>query len=268
MKKRSYLITLLCTTLIRAQRTRIDTTTQPNDLETPPKAFPSPPSKAFVHRLYNSRTSGLSPSPVTHTNTATPREPECHTISVLTPLQRHSQTLLSYFSAELLSLLPASILQLVRTFQQPPGCTPTTCPPAGTSSPTTLKQSHYPLLEPEILHSATNLGSLHSSSSTIDITCVSNNVKSLHTGVSDAIHNSDNDELLLIEETFLLVLHVLRLADSYRHALTTSEVDPLSKDERNRTDGSGDMPVQSYRNAPTALVDCSDPADSCAKTVT
>jgi hypothetical protein len=151
--------------------TKIDTTTQPNDLEMPPKAF--------VHRLYNSRTSGLSPSPVTHTNTATPREPECHTIPVLTPLQRHSQTLLSSYSVELLPLLPASTLQLVRTFQQPPGCTPTLCPPTGTSSPPTPTHCHYHLMEPEILQLATHLGSLHSSWSTIDITCVSNNAKSL-----------------------------------------------------------------------------------------
>jgi hypothetical protein len=91
-------------------------------------------------------------------------------------------------------------------------------------------------LEPEILHLATHLGSLHSSSSTIDITCVSSNAKSLHTGVSEAIHNSDNDELLLIEETLLLVLHVLRRANSYGRALTTCMVDPLSKDEQNRTE--------------------------------
>jgi hypothetical protein len=144
--------------------------------------------------------------------------PKCNTIPVLTPLQRHSQTLLSSFSAELLSLLPASTLQLVKTFQQPPGCTPTTCPPTGTSSPTTLKHRHYPLLEPEILHLATHLGSLHSSLSTIDITCVSNNVRSLHTGVSEAIHNSEDDALLLVEETLLLVLHVLRRANLYRRA--------------------------------------------------
>ncbi len=146
--------------------TKIDTIAQPNDLEMPPKAPLSPPSKAFVHRLYNSRTSGLSPSPATHTNTATPREPECHTIPVLTPLQRHSQTLLSSFSAELLSLLHASTLQLVRTFQQPPGCTPTTCPPTGTSPPTTLRHRHFSLLEPKILRLATHLGSLYSSLST------------------------------------------------------------------------------------------------------
>ncbi len=123
-------------------------------------------------------------------------------------------------------------------------------------------------MEPEILHLATHLGSLHSFSSTIDITCVSNNVKSLHTGVSEVLHNSDDDDLLLLEETLLLVLHVLRRANSYRRALTTCMLDPLSKDERNRTDGSGDMPVQSYRSVPTALVDCSDPADSCAKAMT
>jgi hypothetical protein len=248
--------------------TKIDTTTHPNNLETPPKAPLSPPSKAFVHRLYNSRTSGLPHSPVTLTNTTTPREPECHTIPVLTPLQRHSKTLLSSFSVELLSLLPNSTLQLVRTFQQPPGCTPSTYLPTGTSPPTTLRHRHYPLLEPEILHLATHLGSLHSSSSTIDITCVSNNVRSLHTGVSEVLHNSDDDDLLLIEETLLLVLHVLRRANSYRRALTTCMLDPLSKDERNRTDGSGDMPVQSYWSVPSALVDCSDPADSCAKTMT
>jgi hypothetical protein len=141
-------------------------------------------------------------------------------------------------------------------------------PPTATSSPTTIKHRHYPLLESEILHLTTHLGSLHSSSSTIDITCVSYNVKSLHTGVSEVLHNSDDDDLLLIEETLLLVLHVLRRANSYRRALTTCMLDPLSKDERNRTDGSGDMPVQSYRSVPTALVDCRDPADSCAKTTT
>ncbi len=205
---------------------------------------------------------------MTHTNTATPREPECHTIPVLTPLQRHSQTLLSSFSAKLLSLLPVSTLQLVRTFQQAPGCTPTTCPQTGTSPPATLRHHHYPLLEPEILHLATHLGSLNSFLSTIDITCVSNNTKSLHTGVSEAIHNTDDDELLLIEETLLLVLHVLRRANSYRRALTTCMIDPLSKDERNWTDGTGDVSVQSYRSVPTALVDCSDAADSCAKTMT
>jgi hypothetical protein len=117
--------------------TKIDTTTQPNDLETPPKAPLSPLSKAFVHRLYNSHTCGRSPSPVTHTNTATTREPKYHTIPVLTSLQKNSQTLFSSFSAEILSLLPASTLQLVRAVQQPPGCTPTTCPPNGTSPPTT-----------------------------------------------------------------------------------------------------------------------------------
>jgi hypothetical protein len=92
------------------EHTKIDTTTQPNDLETPPKAPLSPPSKAFVHRLYNSRTSGLPPSPVLHTNTATPREPECHTIPVLTPLQRHSQTLLSSF------LLNSCLSYLIQLF--------------------------------------------------------------------------------------------------------------------------------------------------------
>jgi hypothetical protein len=93
-------------------------------------------------------------------------------------------------------------------------------------------------------------------------------VRSLQTGVSEAIHNSEDDELMLVDETLLLVLHVLRHANSYRRALTTCMVDPLSKHERNRTDGSRDMPVQSYRSVPTALVDCSDPADSCAKTMT
>ena len=107
---------------------------------------------------------------------------------------------------------------------------------------------------------ATHLGSLHSSLSTIDITCVSNNVRSLQTGVSEAIHNSEDDELFLVEEA--------RRANSYRRALTTCTVDPLSKDEQNWTDGAGDMPVQSYWSVPTALVDCSDPADSCAKTMT
>jgi hypothetical protein len=45
-------------------------------------------------------------------------------------------------------------------------------------------------------------------------------------------------------------------------------VHSLSKDERNLTDGSGDMPVQSSGIVSTALVDCSNPADSCAKTKT
>jgi hypothetical protein len=47
--------------------------------------------------------------------------------------------------------------------------------------------------------------------------------------VSEAIHNSDDDKLLLIEETLLLVLHALRRANSYRRALTTCMVDQLSK---------------------------------------
>jgi hypothetical protein len=59
---------------------------------------------------------------------------------------------------------------------------------------------------------AHNNGTLHQSSPTIDITCVSNNVRSLQIGVSEAIHNSQDDELMLIEETLLLVLRVLRLA--------------------------------------------------------
>jgi hypothetical protein len=93
-------------------------------------------------------------------------------------------------------------------------------------------------------------------------------VRSLHIGESEAIHNSEDDEMMLIEETLLLVLHVLRRAKTYRRALTTCMLDPLSKDEQYLTDGSGDMPVQSSRNVPTALVDCSDPADSCANTMT
>ncbi len=83
--------------------------------------------------------------------------------------------------------------------------------------------------------------------------------------MSEAIHNSEDDKLLLVEETLLLVLHVLHRANSYRRVLTTCMVDPLSKAEQNRTDGSVDMPVQSYWSVPSALVDCSDPADSCAK---
>ncbi len=86
--------------------------------------------------------------------------------------------------------------------------------------------------------------------------------------MSDAIHNSEDHELLLVEETLLLALHVMRRAKSHRHALMTCMVDPLSKDERNRTDGSGDVLVQCYRSVPTALVDCSNPADLCAKTIT
>jgi hypothetical protein len=120
--------------------TKIDTTTQPNNLEIPSKAPLSPPSKAFAHRLDNSRTSGLSPSPVTHTNTAISREPECHTIPVLTPIQRNSQDLLSPFSAELLSTLPTPTLQLVRAFQQLSGCITTTYPPD-------ITHRHYPILE-------------------------------------------------------------------------------------------------------------------------
>ena len=61
---------------------------------------------------------------------------------------------------------------------------------------------------------------------------------------------------------------MLRRAKLYRRALTTCLVDPLLKDERNRTDGSGDMPVQSFASPLNALVDCSNPADSCAKTMT
>jgi hypothetical protein len=41
-------------------------------------------------------------------------------------------------------------------------------------------------------------------------------------------------------------------------SVSSHMVDPLSKDERNRTDGSGDMPVQSFASPPTALVDCSN----------
>jgi hypothetical protein len=86
--------------------------------------------------------------------------------------------------------------------------------------------------------------------------------------VSEAIHNSEDDKLLIVEETLLLVLHVLCSAKSYRLTLTTCIVDPMSKDEKNRTDRSRDIPVQSSRSASTTSVDCSDPADSCAKTMT
>jgi hypothetical protein len=176
-------------------------------LETPPKAPLSPPSKAFAHRLDNSRTSGLlSPSPVTHTNTATSTEPECHTIPVLAPLHRNSQDLLSSFSAKLLSLLPAPTLQLVRAFQQLSGCISTTYYPPDITHPSNAPtHRHYPMLESEILHLANHIGSLHLSSSTIDNTCVSNYVRSLQIGVSEAIHNSEDDELFLVEETLLLV---------------------------------------------------------------
>jgi hypothetical protein len=61
------------------------------------------------------------------------------------------------------------------------------------------------MLESEILHLANHIGSLHLSSSTIDNTCVSNYVRSLQIGVSEAIHNSEDDELFLVEETLLLV---------------------------------------------------------------
>jgi hypothetical protein len=90
-------------------------------------------------------------------------------------------------------------------------------------------------------------------------------VRSLQIGVSEAIHNSEDDELKLVEETLLLVLHVLRRAKSYRRVPATFMVDPLSKDERNLPDGSGEMPVQSSGIVSTAFVDCSDPVDSLCK---
>jgi hypothetical protein len=126
----------------------------------------------------------------------------------------------------------------------------------------------YPILESEILHLANQVGSIHPFSSIIDITCVSYNVRSLQIGVSEVIHNSEDDKLMLVEETLLLVFHVMHRAKSYRRVPATFMVDPLSKDERKRPDGSEDMPVQSSRCLSTALVDCSDPAGSWAKTMT
>jgi hypothetical protein len=131
---------------------KINTTIQANDLETPPKAPLSPPSKAFVHRLDNSRNSDLSPPFLSNTNPATPRAHKCSQSALLPPLQRHSQFLLASLPDAILSLLPDLTLQLVRAFQQPPGYTPTACPPTGTSPTPTPTHRHYPLLEPEILH--------------------------------------------------------------------------------------------------------------------
>ena len=167
-----------------------------------------------------------------------------------------------------LEVIPAPTLQLVRVYQQSSGCITTTCTPDCPSPSTTLRHRHYPLLESEILHLAHHIGTLHQFSTAIDITCVINNVRSLQDGVSEVIHNYQDDDMMLIEETLLLVLHVLRRAKTYRRAPETCIIDHLSKDERNLTDGSGDMPVQSSGSVPTTLVDCSDPADSCAETMT
>ena len=48
--------------------------------------------------------------------------------------------------------------------------------------------------------------------------------------MSEAIQNSEDDELMLVEETPLLALHVLRREKSYRRAPEKGLVDPLSKD--------------------------------------
>ena len=185
--------------------TKIDTTTQLNDLETPSKAPHSPPSKAFVHMLDNSRSSGLYPPFFSNTNPATLQAHECSQSALLASLQRHSQLLLASLPDVILSLLPDPALQPVRAFQQPPGCTPTACPPAGTSPPHTLKYRHYyPLLESEILHLAHHIGSLHSFLPTIDITSVTSNVRALQIGVSEAIHNSEDVELIPVEKRFCL----------------------------------------------------------------
>jgi hypothetical protein len=198
--------------------TKIDTTAQQIDLETPSKAPVSPPSKAFVHRFHNLRCSDLSPSSLHHINSVKHQEHECSQSSVLTPVQKHSQLLLVSLHDDLLSLIPDPILLLVRAFQQPPGCIPTTCPPGCTSPSTKPRHRHYSILESEILNLTHHIGSLHPSSPTIDITCVLNTVRSLQICVSEAIHNSEDDELMLVEETLLLALHVLRREKSYRRA--------------------------------------------------
>ncbi len=75
--------------------------------------------------------------------------------------------------------------------------------------------------------------------------------------MSEAIHNSEDDELMLVEEMLMLVFHVLRRTNVYHCILTTCMVDPLLKDEQNWTDRSRDMPVQSSQIASTTLVECS-----------
>ncbi len=107
--------------------------------------------------------------------------------------------LLFLMSFYLFFLLPAPTLQLVRAFQQPSECIPTPYPPDCTSPPPTLRQRHYPILKSEILHLTHHIGTLHPSSPTIDITCVTINVRSFQIGVDD-----EDNEMMLIEETFCL----------------------------------------------------------------
>ncbi len=61
--------------------------------------------------------------------------------------------------------------------------------------------SHYPIMDSEILDLVHHICTLHPSLPTIDITCALNNVRSLQIGVSEAIQNSQDDELMPIEET-------------------------------------------------------------------
>jgi hypothetical protein len=228
-------ITLLCTTLIRAQHTP-KSTLLPNQT-----TWKCPQKLPFHHLRKPSSTGSTTPAPVAFLLLLrlTPTQPHPGNPSVTQFLcSLHSRGtlrlsslpfLLSFCLSYMLQLfslsepsnnhqgaLPQHALQLVHHHQ----------PHSDTA--TFLFWSLRFFVWPPIL-------ALFIHPCPPNITCVSNNVRSLQTGVSEAIHNSEDDELLLLEEMLLLVLHVLRRANSYRRALTTCMVDPLSTDEQNWT---------------------------------
>jgi hypothetical protein len=251
--------------------TEIHTADQQNDLRTPPKALLSPPSKAYKHRLDTPRISGLNPSPLSHSTIATNLALECQHSTMLTPLQRTSQQLLNSFNDAFLMLTSPTTLNLIKAFQH------TTSeeharhqhfPDCSTQPAPAINSRYYPLLESETLLLTHHLGTLHQHSTDIDITCTSNHVHSLQNGVTAALNTSHDEQLMSLQEILFLVSHVLRRAKTYHRTREKCTINLLSEDEPNPTDGSRDMTAQSFASPPSTLVACSDPADSCAKTMT